>query len=122
MGITSASPALSIVPELPTSPQPKTEIEVFWERSKEFFQTEALELQSSISKNSCEFVMQKLKATQTSDGLQVAVLLLMYVLLIGVFKLLLWIVSLLGIVLFLVLKALKRYRYEKEPTEKEWIK
>jgi hypothetical protein len=103
-------------------PAQKTEIELFFERTKAFFTTQALELQSSISKNSCEFVMQKLQVTQKSDGLQVAVLLLMYFLLIGVFKLLLWMVSFLGFFLFLLLKPLKWYQYETGTIEKESIK
>ncbi|MDR2416155.1 MAG: hypothetical protein LBD75_06210 [Candidatus Peribacteria bacterium] len=111
----SLAPPTSII-----TPQ-KTEVELFFERSKAFLTTQALELQSSITKNSCEFVMQKLQATQKSDELQLVVLLLMYFLLIGIFKLLLRIVSFIGLFIFLLLKPFKWYHYEKGTTEKESI-
>jgi hypothetical protein len=111
-----SSPTLAV----PT-PQ-KTEIELFFERTKDFFTIQVLELQNSISKNSCEFVMQKLQVTQQSDGLQLAVLFLMYFLLIGVFKLLLWIVSCVGFIIFLIIKPFKWYHYETQHVEKKSIK
>ncbi|MDR0649941.1 MAG: hypothetical protein LBG59_00600 [Candidatus Peribacteria bacterium] len=122
---TKTKESLKIPSSPPTTPleaPQKTEIELFFERSRSFLTTQAIELQSSISKNSCEFVMQKLKATQNSDGLQLAVLVLMYFLLIGIFKLLLWIISFIGFFIFLLLKPFKWYQYEKGSIEKESIK
>lgn len=83
--------------------------------------TQAVELQDSISKNSCEFLMDKLKATQVSDGFQLAIILLMYFILVGVFKILLWLISILGFFVFVLLKPLKIYTYRKGHIEKEWI-
>jgi hypothetical protein len=118
---TTGSPTTELLTVEGSVPVQKTEIELFFERSKEFLQTEALELQGSITKNSCEFVMNKLKTTQKSDGLQLAVMVLMYFLLIGVFKILLWIVSFVGFFIFLLIKPLKWYQYERKRVEKESI-
>jgi hypothetical protein len=84
-------------------------------------QTQAVELQGSVSKNSCEFVMTTLKKIQINEGFQLAVLVLMYFLLIGIGKILLWMVCILGFLIFLILKPWKLYTYEKKDTQKESI-
>jgi hypothetical protein len=110
-----------IVVEIATEQQTKSEIELFFERSKSFLQTQAVELQDSVSKNSCEFVMTALKKIQINEGFQLAVLVLMYFLLIGVFKILLWLISILWFLCFLLLKPRKLYTYEKKEVQKETI-
>jgi hypothetical protein len=121
-GILGLPLSSSTTPEpLPAEPQ-KSEIELFFERSRQFLQTEVVDLQGSISKNSCEFVMGTIKKTQVNGGLQVAVILLMYFLLIGVFKIILWIISFIGFFIFLLLKPFKLYRYEKRQIEREDIR
>lgn len=100
----------------------KSEVELFFENTKNFFQTQAVELQGSISKNSCEFVMNSLKKIQINEGFQLAVLVLMYFLLIGVFKIVLRIISVVGFVIFILLKPFKVYTYEEKEIKKEFIK
>ena len=108
--------------ELPPISVEKSEIELFFERIRTNITTEAVELQESMSKNSCEFVMTQLKKTQINQGFQIAVLLLMYFLLIGVFKIVLRIINFISFALFILLKPFKVYRYEKEMVEKKRIK
>ena len=110
-----------VVVEVDTPPMVKSEVELFFEKSKEFLQTQAVELQDSVSKNSCEFVMTKLRSLQINEGFQLAVLVLMYFLLIGVFRILLWIISFVGFVVFVLLKPWKLYTYEKKEVQKESI-
>ncbi|MDR0859963.1 MAG: DUF63 family protein [Candidatus Peribacteria bacterium] len=116
----------SLVPEkaplnLPQSSQ-KSEVELRFENTRSIVMTQAVELQDSISKNSCEFLMGKLRTTQINEGFQLAIILLMYFILVGVFKILLWLISILGFFVFVLLKPLKIYTYEKGHIEKEWIK
>lgn len=100
----------------------KSEVELFFEKSRDFLQTQAVELQGSVSKNSCEFVMTTLKKIQINEGFQLAVIVLMYFLLIGIFKILLWMISIIGFLIFLVLKPWKLYTYEKKEIQKESIR
>jgi len=99
----------------------KSEVELFFEKGKEFLQTQAVELQGSVSKNSCEFVMKRLKSLQVNEGFQLAVLVLMYFLLIGVFRILLWVISVIGFVIFLLVKPWRLYTYQKKEIQKESI-
>ena len=100
----------------------KSEVELFFENTRGFFQTQAVELQGSISRNSCEFVMGTLKKIQINEGFQLAVLVLMYFLLIGVFKIVLRVISVIGFLIFLLLKPFKVYSYERKDITKEFIK
>ena len=65
--------------------------------------------------------MEVLRKTQINDGLQVAVIVLLYFILISVFKLILWIVSFIGFLLFIILKPFRIYTFTKGVTEKEEI-
>jgi hypothetical protein len=99
----------------------KSEVELFFENIKHTITTQALELQGSMNQNSCEFVMAHLKKTQINQGFQIAVLLLLYFLLIGLFKIILRIINFVSFFLFLLLKPFKVYQYKKSRIEKEWI-
>ena len=120
--ILSVSQPKAPVKETPTTSLEKSEVELFFERIRTTLTTEAMDLQESMSKNSCEFVMAQLKKTQINQGFQIAVLLLLYFLLIGVFKIVLRIINVIAFSLFVLLKPFKVYRYEKKPAEKKWIK
>lgn len=121
------SPDTSLKPEVPaepsdlSEPSEPSEIESFFIRTKNYFQSEAMQLQWEISKNSCEFVMDTLKKVQISQGFQIAVIVLLYLLLIGIFKILLRIVSIIGFFLFVALKPFKIYTYKKETIQWEKI-
>ncbi len=84
----------------------------FFEKTRDFFQTEFFDVNTAINVTMCNYVMQLLVQLQQNDGLQVAVLLLMYFLLIGIFKMLLEVVSLFGVLVFYILKKCKIYRLE----------
>lgn len=97
----------------------KTKTGIWW-----FFQSiqnEVLSVQDSISKKTCEYSMEVLRKTQLADGLQVAVIVILYFILISVFKIILWVITILGFVIFMILKPFKLYRFEKSSTEKEEI-
>jgi hypothetical protein len=98
-----------------------SEIENFFLRTRSFLQSEAMELQGEISKNSCEFIMGTLKKIQINQGFQTVVIILLYLLLIGVFKILLRIISILGFFLFVIIKPFKIYKYQKETVQREKI-
>jgi hypothetical protein len=65
--------------------------------------------------------MEKLRTTQVNEGFQLAVVALMYFILIGIFKILLWVISVIGFLIFLLLKPTKLFRYQKKMVEKEMI-
>lgn len=60
----------------------------------------------------CKSLMQLLVKVQHNDGLQLAVLLLMYFLLIGIFKMLLEIIGFLGVIVFYGLHFTQVYRLQ----------
>jgi hypothetical protein len=109
------------VKEVPIVPVEKTEVELFFERVRTNITAEAMELQESMSKNSCEFVMAQLRKIQINQTFQMAVLVLLYFLLIGVSQIVLWIINFISFFLFFSLKPFKVYRYEKKMVEKERI-
>lgn len=106
----------------------KKTTETSWEPVKtgigNFFQNiqnGVVDVQWEISKKTCEYSMEVLRKTQINDGLQVAVIVLLYFILISVFKLILWIVSFIGFLLFIILKPFRIYTFTKGVTEKEEI-
>lgn len=99
----------------------KTGIGAFFQNSKNYLQEEVLDIQGTISKNTCEYAMGMLRKTQLNDGLQVAVIVVLYLILIGLFKLILWVISFVGFLLFMILKPFKIYTFKKTPSEKEII-
>ncbi|MDD4714200.1 MAG: hypothetical protein PHT72_01875 [Candidatus Absconditabacteria bacterium] len=117
------SEEVMLPPELlpPQTTIPKSEIELFFERSQNYFRTQIVDLQGSVTKNSCEFVMEKLKNLQMNDGFQLAVVLLLFFLFIGVAKILLRIISAIGFVIFLCLKPFKLYSLKKVHVERETL-
>ena len=111
------------VPEVPqpASLQEKFTVEHFFETTRGFFKTKVVEVQQSVTQRSCEIVMDALRSTQENDGLQIAVLVLSYFLLVGVFKIILWIINIIGFVIFILLKPFKLYTFTIKPIEKEDI-
>ena len=99
----------------------KTGIGAFFQNSKNYLQEEVLDIQGTISKNTCEYAMGMLRKTQLNDGLQVAVIVVLYLILIGLFKLILWVISFVGFLLFMILKPFKIYTFKKTPSENEII-
>ena len=99
----------------------KTWIGAFFQNSKNYLQEEVIDIQGTISKNTCEYAMGLLRKTQLNDGLQVTVIVVLYLILIGVFKLILRVISFVGFLLFMLLKPFKIYTFKKTPSEKEII-
>ncbi|GHW02296.1 hypothetical protein AGMMS50249_0820 [candidate division SR1 bacterium] len=100
----------------------KPEIKLIFGRTIDFLQTEVFQPQGSINKNSCEFVMNLLQKTQMNGGFQLAVIVLLYFLLSGVFKIILWIISLVGFGIFLTMKPLGIYSFEVVERQVERVK
>ena len=76
---------------------------------------------NQVSKSTCNFYLPILKKTQKSWWIQIAWIVIGYLLLVWIFKILLWVVSIIWLVLFIILRIFGVYKYEKRMVEKEVI-
>ena len=82
---------------------------------------ETFDIKSQVSKTACNQYIWVLQKTQKSWWIQIAWIVIWYLLLVWVFKILLWIVSLVWFILFIILRLFGVYKYEKRTIEKEVI-
>ena len=76
---------------------------------------------NQVSKSTCNSYLPILKKTQKSWWIQIAWIVIGYLLLVWIFKILLWVVSIIWLVLFIILRIFGVYKYEKRMVEKEVI-
>lgn len=76
---------------------------------------------NQVSKSTCKTYLPLLQKTQKSWWIQIAGIVIGYLLLVWVFKILLWVVSVIWFVLFIILRIFGVYKYEKRMVEKEVI-
>ena len=82
---------------------------------------ETFDIKNQVSKAACNQYIWVLQKTQKSWWIQIAWIIIWYLLLVWVFKILLWIVSLIWFILFVILRLFGIYKYEKRTVEKEVI-
>ena len=82
---------------------------------------ETFSIKNEVSKTACNQYIWVLQKTQKSWWVQIAWIIIWYLLLVWIFKILLRIVSLFWFVLFLILRIFGVYKYEKRTVEKEVI-
>lgn len=83
--------------------------------------SQTLDVTGKISKKTCEYSISILKKTQNSEGFQITAIIIAYFILVWVFKILLWIVSIVWFILYMLLRVCWIYKYEKKLIEKEII-
>jgi len=96
-------------------------VESFFSGLRNTIQTQTLDIQNQVSKSTCKTYLPLLQKTQKSWWIQVAGIVIGYLLLVWVFKILLWVVSTIWFVLFIILRIFGVYKYEKRMVEKEVI-
>ena len=84
-------------------------------------ETLTLDIKNQVSKATCNQYIWVLQKSQKSWWVQIAWIIIWYLLLVWIFKILLRIVSLIWFVLFLILRMFGVYKYEKRIIEKEVI-
>jgi len=84
-------------------------------------ETLTLDIKNQVSKATCNQYIWVLQKTQKSWWVQIAWIIIWYLLLVWIFKILLWVVSLFWFVLFIILRMFGVYKYEKRIIEKEVI-
>ena len=78
-------------------------------------------IKNEVSKTTCKSYLPLLQKTQKSGWFQIAWIVIWYLLLVWVFKVLLWVVSIIWFILFIILRIFGMYKYEKMMVEKEVI-
>ena len=96
-------------------------VEEFFTNTRNKIQTETFDIKWEIWKATCEYYLKALEKIQRSGWIQIAAIALCYFLLVWVFKILLWIVSIIGFMLFMILRLFWVYKYEKKLVEREVI-
>ena len=98
-------------------------VENFFMGIRNAFESETLtlDIKNQVSKATCNQYIWVLQKSQKSWWVQIAWIIIWYLLLVWVFKILLWIVSLFWFLLFLILRMFGVYKYEKRTIEKEVI-
>ena len=96
-------------------------IEDFFTNARNTIKDEAVWIKNQVSKSTCNQYIKVLQKTQKSGWIQVAGIVIWYLLLVWVFKILLWVVSIIWFILFMILRIFGVYKYEKRMVEKEVI-
>lgn len=96
-------------------------VESFFINIRNSIKTQTTDITSQVSKSTCRSYLPLLQKTQKNWWIQIAWIVIWYLLLVWVFKILLWIVSIFWFILFVILRMFGVYRYEKKMVEKEVI-
>lgn len=96
-------------------------VENFFVNARNTIKDETVGITNKISKSTCNQYIKVLQKTQKSWWIQIAWIVIGYLLLVWVFKILLRIVSIVWFILFLILRICGVYKYEKRMVEKEVI-
>ena len=83
--------------------------------------TSTIDIKNQVSKTTCEYYINVLQNTQKNWKIQVAWIIIWYLLLVWIFKILLRIVSIFWFILFVILRIFGVYKYWKRTVEKEVI-
>ena len=96
-------------------------VEWFFRSIRNSIENQTVWITNQVSKSTCKQYIKILQKTQKSEWIQIAWIVIGYLLLVWVFKILLWVVSIFWFVLFIILRIFGVYKYEKRMVEKEVI-
>ena len=96
-------------------------IEKFFVNIRNTIEGQTVGIKNQVSKSTCNHYINILQRTQKSEWIQIAWIVIWYLLLVWVFKILLWVVSIIWFILFIILRIFGVYKYEKRMVEKEVI-
>ena len=96
-------------------------VEWFFTNIRNTIEDQTVWITNQVSKSTCKQYIKILQKTQKSEWIQIAWIVIWYLLLVWVFKILLWVVSIIWFILFVILRIFGVYKYEKRMVEKEVI-
>lgn len=96
-------------------------VEKFFTNIRNSIEDQTVGIKNQVSKSTCNHYIKILQKTQKSEWIQIAWIVIWYLLLVWVFKILLWVVSIIWFILFVILRIFGVYKYEKRMVEKEVI-
>ena len=96
-------------------------LESFFMGIRNTIEDQTVGIKNQVSKSTCNHYIKILQKTQKSWWIQIAWIVIGYLLLVWVFKILLWVVSIIWFILFIILRIFGVYKYEKRMVEKEVI-
>lgn len=96
-------------------------VENFFNKVRTTIKDETVGITNQVSKATCNQYIWFFQKTQKSWWIQIAGIVIWYLLLVWIFKILLWIISVIWFFLFLILRLCWLYKYEKRMVEKEII-
>ena len=96
-------------------------VESFFTNIRTTIEDQTVGITNQVSKSTCKSYLPLLQKTQKSWWIQIAWIVIGYLLLVWVFKILLWVVSIIWFILFIILRIFGVYKYEKRMVEKEVI-
>lgn len=96
-------------------------VENFFVNIRNSIKAQTTDITNQVSISTCKSYLPLLQKTQKSWWIQIAWIVIGYLLLVWVFKILLWVVSIIWFMLFIVLRIFGVYKYEKRMVEKEVI-
>ncbi len=96
-------------------------VEWFFTNIRNNIENQTVGIKNQVSISTCKSYLPLLQKTQKSWWIQITGIVIWYLLLVWVFKILLWVVSIFWFVLFIILRIFGVYKYEKRMVEKEVI-
>lgn len=96
-------------------------VESFFTNIRNSIEDQTVGITNEVSKSTCNHYIKILQKTQKSEWIQIAWIVIWYFLLVWVFKILLWVVSIIWFILFMILRMCGVYKYEKRMVEKDVI-
>ena len=96
-------------------------VEKFFTNIRNTIEDQTVGITNEVSKSTCNHYIKILQKTQKSEWIQIAWIVIGYLLLVWVFKILLWVVSVIWFVLFIILRIFGVYKYGKRMVEKKII-
>jgi hypothetical protein len=96
-------------------------VEKFFTNIRTTIEDQTVGITNEVSKSTCNHYIKILQKTQKSEWIQIAWIVIWYLLLVWVFKILLCVVSIIWFILFMILRIFGVYKYEKRMVEKDVI-
>ena len=96
-------------------------VEEFFVNTRNTIKDQTVGITNQVSKTTCKQYIKILQKTQKSWWIQIAWIVIWYLLLVWVFKILLWVVSIIWFILFIILRIFGVYKYGKRMVEKKII-
>jgi len=96
-------------------------VESFFMNIRNSIENQTVGITNQVSRSTCNHYIKILEKAQNNWWIQIAWIVIWYLLLVWVFKILLWVVSIIWFILFMILRIFGVYKYEKRMVEKDII-